>query len=255
MINEHNVFKERDNILEGILTKIQNSEELRNDLVVCGGGALHFFYSSPRYSGDIDTISLSFDITKNALMEKLIQNIEANDKIYTPKLKKLTNSYMRVSYSDNIPNSVCGRIEIDKYGNIEKHKKSCGKFSPILVEEPTEIYCGKIIATLGRMNDRGSIKGSDLFDLDYIQNTLNANPTEKGIVEKAQSFMLNGWTKKNMDKVIDYIGNKENHGEFIRTLKRSMNPEFYETQKFDNNFFEKSTEHFRKYRHLMNGTE
>src|SRR3989344_3415943 len=54
-------FRLRNRILEGILVGISKADAINKKMVLRGAGALHFFYSSPRYSADLDFALPNFE--------------------------------------------------------------------------------------------------------------------------------------------------------------------------------------------------
>jgi hypothetical protein len=118
------------------------------------------------------------------------------------------------------------------------------------VETPSEIYADKVLATLGRMNERGSIKATDLFDLDYIVDNLEGEAEEAKLERKAETYQYIGWTKEIVEKVLSYINDEQNHDSFIKIIKKTLLPDVFETRTFDKEYFEKSARHFEKLRHI-----
>ncbi|MEM2956445.1 MAG: nucleotidyl transferase AbiEii/AbiGii toxin family protein [Candidatus Pacearchaeota archaeon] len=252
-IQRADLIKERDSLLEHILYKIQESPVSRENLIIRGGAALHFFYSSPRYSSDIDAAieEGGFDLYKNHIIKDLNKDICIDNKVYHPKLAKNNTDFFRISYNQDIPNTPNGKIEVDRISAPKKFKKSEGKYSPILVEDPSEIYADKVIATMHRMKMRGSMKPSDLFDMDYIVNVLKTKATKEEIRQKAKSYNDYGWEIQVLDNVLKYITDSKKFDEFRRVLEESMMPDFFETQKFDNAYFESKAEYFEEIKPLF----
>jgi hypothetical protein len=243
-LDRREVIKERDSLLEHMLYKIQNSPVTKENLLIRGGAAMHFFYSSPRYSGDIDTAITEFDKYRADVTNEMMSKIDIEDKTYFPKLSKDAKDFLRISYAQVYPNTPTAKLEVDRIGAPTKYTKTDGKFAPIIVEEPSEIYADKIVATFHRMQLRNSIKPSDLFDLEYITNILNAKASKEDIKNKAKVYDNFGWNKENLDKIMDYIRNQKNIDSFRKNLEDSMMPDFFKTQNFDSEYFNKTAEHF-----------
>lgn len=237
-------LKERDAILETVLFYVAQDPTLNKSLILQGGGALHFIYSSPRYSLDLDFVAPAFKDKKDALIKRLSTDIASNGKLLFSSLK-LSKGFLRVKYHYLNEKSIIGSVEIaEKEANDVK--KVEGKFSPILVETPTEIYADKIIGTLGRMYERSSLKGTDLFDLEFITNHLNGRAEQPQIEQKAMDYTFNGYTTSNRDRVLFYIDNGNNRTQIIRDLSKTMSPDYFDTQVFDKEFFEKCKSHFER---------
>jgi hypothetical protein len=252
------ILKTRDAVLTNLLYYIAQSEQLNSELILHGGGALHFVYSSPRYSSDIDFVCPNIRIKKDEIITGLtdgfksrISKISHNKTMeqHTPKLVRNLDDYIRVSYSQNRDNTPSARIEIVEQ-TAQDYAPAIGKFHPVLVESPGEIYADKIVATLGRMIKRGSLKGTDLFDLDYIANNLGGVPSEETILKKRDSYDGEGWSRNNFERVLKYISDQNNHNQIIDSIKATLMPDVYQAmkEKFGKEFFEKTASHFETLR-------
>jgi len=257
----------RDSILTDLLRYIGKNEQLKSELILHGGGALHFIYSSPRYSSDLDFVSPNLRAKRQEIILNLTDMDEicrsSNHKIierYTPFLKQPKRqpkepNHVRVSYSQNMPDTPTATIEVDEQ-TAQDYAPAKGKFHPVLVESPGEIYADKILATLGRMQRGGSIggnsyregslKGTDLFDLDYIVNNLGGVPSEEMTFNKRDSYQGQGWTRDNFEKVLRFISDKKNHKEMIDSIKSTLMLDVYYAMenKFGSEFFDKTASHF-----------
>lgn len=243
------VLKIRDRVLEGLLYYVAKNPELYENLVLQGGGALHFIYSSPRYSEDLDFVCPDFRIKKDELVDKLNKEIKINSDIVYPKLSKLQDNFLRQDYKFEEANMPKGKIEIQEQIANES-QKTVGKFAPIEVETPNEIYADKIIANFHRMQSRNSLKDTDLYDLNYILTVLNGNPTEEEIEKKAKDYDFYGFNKKNAHDIMNFILNRENHEKFKKNLNRTLMPDVFNTLNINEQYFEKGAELFRKYLHI-----
>lgn len=240
------VLKIRDRVLEGLLYYVAKHPELHENLILQGGGALHFIYSSPRYSEDIDFVCPDFRNKKDELVEKLNKEMRINKDIVYPSTLTSKDNFLRQSYHFKEANKPKGKIEIQEQ-IANEYKKTVGKFTPIQVETPNEIYSDKIIATFYRIQLRNSIKDTDIYDLNYILTVLNGNPTEQQIEKKAMDYNFYGLNGRNAQKIINFILNKENHEKFKRNLNRTLMPDVFSTLKINQEYFEKGAELFRKY--------
>lgn len=238
---DKDILKARDKILETLLYYISNNETLNEELIFQGGGALHFIYNSPRYSCDLDFTAPKYPSIRSDLTEILSKDIKNDEVLLFSNLRIDKNNLLRAAYrydNGNVQNIV-GKIEI-MHQNAPEYKVAEGKFSPIKIESPEEIYASKIIATLERMGRNSSMKGSDLFDLYYLINSLNVSMEEEKIIQRAldRDIIGKSFNTKTLDRVMGYIINKNNQEQIIKTIKKTMTPDFFSTQKFDKGFFE-----------------
>ncbi|MDD5650948.1 MAG: nucleotidyl transferase AbiEii/AbiGii toxin family protein [Candidatus Nanoarchaeia archaeon] len=233
--------RRRDKLLEGLLFYIARDPVLNKNLILQGGGALHFIYSSPRYSNDLDFVAPYFTENKKSLIRKLSEDLK-NYQTFTFKNLKLDRNFLRTKYSIQDGNEV-GSIDILEQTSND-FKTIEGAFSPLLVETPKEIYADKIISILGRMMKRGSIKGTDLFDLDFLIKMYEA-PEMDLIVKKANNYGNIGFSKRTREQVLQFINENKNQGQIIANFKKSMTPDYFNEQKFDNLFFERVSDYLR----------
>lgn len=258
-------LRNRDSILTDLLRYIGKSEQLQPELILHGGGALHFIYSSPRYSSDLDFVSPNLRVRRQEIVLSLTDMDEisrsSNHKLienYIPRLSSNTQDrldYVRIKYNQDISDTAAARIEIVEQ-TAQDYAPAKGKFHPILVESPGEIYADKILATLGRMQRggpigdgsfrEGSLKGTYLFDLDYIVNNLGGTPSEEVILNKRDSYNGQGWSRDTFEKVLKFISDKKNHKEIIDAIRSTLMPDVYYAmeKKFDNEFFDKAAYRF-----------
>lgn len=241
----------RDWILENILIGVSKDKNTQGRLVLRGAGALHFIYSCPRYSADVDFAAPNFEEDKELVLD-MVNNLYfvVENKPIRPELRASDNKRIRVAYFTPNQSEVNGKIEVVSDA-VGRHRISTGKYAPLLVETPEQIYADKIFATMNRMEFRNSIKGTDLFDLEWlVHNFENGRASEELLDETAKARNYVGWTKQNAERVISYISRKEHHLGFLRQFRRSMDPDFFNSTNFDEEFFEKALRHFeplRKY--------
>jgi predicted nucleotidyltransferase component of viral defense system len=246
MANPRPMLKARDEILEAILHGFADNPFLAEQLILQGGGALHFFYGSPRYSTDLDFISPAFHVEYNRLLDE-IQKPMVLRHMWPLKinLKTKRNDLIRTSYaisaSDNSPKA---RVEIVE-GEAEAFHETTGKYSPLQVEDPSQIYIDKIVATLGRMHSRDSFKPTDLYDLEFLTEHLDASGDVDAVRRKLRSRGEEHLLDTGLlTRVIDYIEDESLHGEFEKVLKRTMLPDVSATRKFNSRYFGESARHF-----------
>ena len=260
----------RDGILENLLVGISQSP-VSNLIVLRGGGALHFVYSSPRYSADVDFAAPKLDADRQKIIEMgLGLKFAINDLPIYPELRADNENNLRIAYVVE-PTKKGAESESDlrfKYaspktrefadvsGKLEvvrdlpgKSRQSTGKYAPLIVETPDQIYADKIFANLNRMLTRDSIKGTDLFDLEWIStNFEDGMASESMIEERARCRDHQGWSKDILEKVLKFIYAKDHHQGFQRQFRRSMDPDFYQSTTFDSAFFEKAAQHYERIR-------
>ncbi len=247
----------RDEVLTNLLYSIAGRSFLWSNMIFQGGGALHFVYSSPRYSDDIDFVAPQFDATTaDAIKDGLMSAIHLHDTIhYTPRVAKegkdpRKGDYLRIAYSaSHTDREPTARVEIRQH-TAEEYAPATGRFSPLLVESPTEIYADKVVATLGRMAERGTIKPTDLFDLDYIVANLDGEASEDRIERKAGSYGHFGWSPENVEAVLRYVTDPKNHDNFQRVIQKSLLPDVSAHRSFDAAYFEQAARHFERLRHI-----
>jgi len=250
------ILRTRDAVLINLLYYVAQSEQLNSELILLGGGALHFIYSSPRYSSDLDFVSPNIRAKKDDIISELtegfknsIPNVSGNKIIekYEPRLAKGEDDCIRVSYSQNVPQTPNAKIEIVEQNAFE-YAPTVGQFYPVLVESPGEIYADKVIATLQRTARGHPLKGTDLFDLDYIVNNLGGVPSEDLIMKKRDYYNGRGWSRNNFETVLQSVSDTNNHRKIISSIKSTLMPDVYFAmeKKFGKEFFEKAANHFEK---------
>lgn len=243
-----NVLKTKEGMLETVLFSYASNETVRKNIILQGGGALHFIYSSPRYSHDLDFVCpelFAVDV-QYPLVTELGKEIPlCEGQILKPNLK-LRQRFVRVKYG-HPGTDLKVKVEIGQ-AKAKGYGESKGKFSPLLVESPSEIYSDKILATLGRMQERGSIKPTDLFDLEYLRNNLNAQADFEEVEEKAEWYNEAGYADRpNLERAIRYILDEQNHPNFISVIRKTLLPDVFNSITIDSKYFEKCADHFRQY--------
>lgn len=245
------ILRTRDEILTNLLYYIAGTTYCKDNLVLQGGGALHFVYGSPRYSNDLDFVNLTHDEqTISELMTELTADMKLHDEIvYSPRLVKKTDNFMRISYDPAQAQKPSAKVEVLQQ-EVEDYSIAAGKFAPLYVESPSEIYADKIVATLRRMKHRNSIKATDLFDLEYIVDVLQGEPAQDKVETKAQSYGSAGWDKHTVQRVIDCIGNETNHESFVHIIRRTLMPDVFANRTFDADFFQRTLRHFERFKEI-----
>jgi len=243
-------LRTRDHILELLLFYIANNPEINKEIILRGGNALHFIYASPRHSSDLDFVAPDF---KGKII-KIDKELSKTSKIDKKRLiiicSTLRRDLLRKKYAYEIGEGVpFGRVEVldDK---VFGHKQTKGKFSPLLVATPSEIYADKIYATLNRFKERGSFKGTDLFDLEYIVESLKGEASEEEIERKAKHYNFIGYDKQTVESILMRIIDPKLHDTYRRGIRRTMMPDFYNEQEFDKEYFKRCARHFERLRNI-----
>lgn len=243
-------LRKRDKILEDSLFTLADSP-LQETIIFQGGGALHFIYSSPRYSSDVDFVDPS--IAQG--VDKYMQKVQQVGEQYPINKVKIMPSGLGVR-------AKWGHVDGDPLSKVEIEQRAADEYNlsksqyHILVKTPGDIYTDKIFANIARYVQRQNTNGSfpfkpnDLFDIDYIQNQLNQEPVPKSrIMERAKAYdsehIVNN---ENINNIINLIHDKGNHDFFRKCIQKTMKPDVYNHMKFDDKYFSKVAEHFAQYR-------
>jgi hypothetical protein len=249
-----NVLRQRDDLLKKLLAAISGDERQRKHLIFQGGGAMHFIYGSPRYSEDLDFVSIKLqyvpEIVMNDMQElskrflaEVNESIEDPKKFYSHKVIYKQSGLMRISYANGADQWPSVRIEVMPQYSQEP-EEARGMWSPLLVETPREIYADKIVATLARIQKRGNIKGTDLFDLDFIVNNLGGPADNSMIEEKAASYKEQCWNEETRKKLLEYIQHPANVPKMTENIRKTLMPDVFHNRQFDREFFDKAASYF-----------
>jgi hypothetical protein len=244
-MKKQDVLRVKDGILNAILATIARDQVFNRNLVFQGGGALHFIYGSPRYSNDLDFVCENLEAVQGEIVEALQRGVSADGRRLIPLIKS-DGKLVRAAYSFG-ENQPSGKLEIYAQGSFDNQPTS-GKFSPLRVESPSEIYADKVIATLARMSQRGSLKPTDLFDLDYISTNLTCGVTAEDLRRKAASYgELKNVSPKMLERVAVYVQDPTRHDGFRATIGKSLMPDYFEHARMDTAFFDRVGSEFRKH--------
>lgn len=247
MTNE--ALRKRDDILVECLYTLADSE-FSKTVVFQGGGAMHFIYSSPRYSADIDfvdpTITQDIEEYKRKLFALGSGKYEINSIKSMP-----SNKGVRAKWGHKA-NEPVGKLEIEER-STDEYRMSDSKFR-LLVKTPADIYTDKIFANIARYVSRVDItpvpfKPSDLFDLEYLTKTLGQEPVSKeSILKRARRYdaehIVN---RENISKLTAIIRDENKQDNFRECIRKSMMPDVFRLMVFDKAYFDKAAEHFERY--------
>ena len=251
------VIRKKDQILEDVLFKLKDSSFVKT-MILQGGGALHFVYSSPRYSGDLDFVD--FSLGENP--QKYLEDMTAfGQRIYLINKVKTTKFGVRAKWG--YTNGQLATVEIEPKSALE-YDQSEGKFKPFLVKTPKEIYKDKIFANICRCFMRQEkqsfpFKANDLFDLEYLTQNLNVGEvTLDEIKEKANDFQyardelgtdpVNLVNNDILNTIVNLVYDEKNHDLIRDSFRKSILPDVFKLFNFDSAYFKKVAEHFAKYR-------
>jgi len=84
------------------------------------------------------------------------------------------------------------------------------KGGSVYVESPEEILADKIVACFDRINIRGTLKPSDLFDIYYISEQFAIHNLEKELIDKKLRDYSLAPTILNTTKLFNYLNDKQN---------------------------------------------
>ena len=98
------ILRIKDELLETMLDSFRSDDLLRKNLILQGGGALHFIYGSPRHSNDLDFVCEDLKNIQDEVKDRFKKGIEFNGTKIVPELKNLDSSYpdrpfIRAKYS------------------------------------------------------------------------------------------------------------------------------------------------------------
>ncbi len=248
-MNPQEALKQRDAILEESMFTLLDSP-FRDTLIFQGGGALHFVYSSPRYSSDVDFVDPSID---NGLGDYARRLREAGRSYKINNVKAMPSGRGVRAKWGHEENKPLAKVEIEARA-ADAYDRATGKFA-FLVKDPGDIYTDKIFANVSRFNQRknGSnfpFKPDDFFDLEYITKTLGVQPVSRDrILARARAYDEEHIvTADNLTAMISLITDESKHDFFRHCLRQSMMPDVYRVMHFDTAFFDAVAGHFENYR-------
>ncbi len=244
-MNRTESLRIRDEIMEEVLEEVSENEYLSDEMAFQGGGALHFIYGSPRYSEDLDFVVPDLEEKGDRIEEELEDGIVVGDKTVRPEVKeKWGGQLMRFTYRTG-ENQPAGKLELFSQKSFDSEKAE-GKY-PVRTESLEEIYADKVVATFGRMDEHGSLKPTDLFDMDYMSRNFDLEVPEELIDKKADSYDLEDvMTEVARDEIVEYIEDEENHDHFREDIEDTLMPEVARNRDFDNDYFRNCAGYFQE---------
>ncbi len=241
----HKALVVREEIMHSFLEALAG-KELRNKLILQGGGALHFGYGSPRYSKDLDFVlqggidSKKFENLCYELSKVLVKFEDYQTEV---SVKKLQNRLYRIKIKVHFeePQTVKKidfdeplTVKLDAY-EIASHssKEIVLGDSYFFVEKPAEIFADKVIADIERSRVRGSFKIYDLFDWHFILTNFDVAAEEVAnlVVKKAEEYDMDRLKASDFDTLIGYLDDSRNLGELQRYMRGYISED--DSQRFE----------------------
>lgn len=244
-MKKQEVLRVKDEILSAVLASVASNPVFNESLVFQGGGALHFIYGSPRYSNDLDFVCGGLDGVREDIVGELCRGVLVGQRLLVPVVRAEGN-LIRAAYSfgDGQPS---GKLEIYAQKSFDNAPTS-GRFSPLRVESPSEIYADKIVATLARMGQRGSLKPTDLFDMDYIVSHLSGGVSPGELADKAATYgEAEIVTPEGLERVARFVRDPKLHEGFRTVIGKSLMPDYFEHARIDSALFDAVSSYFEKH--------
>ncbi len=257
-------LESRDRILETILSKFATDPILSEALVLRGGGAMHFVHGSPRYSADLDYACADFDTIAQSIIDETTKPIDIVQShkpdagpVFWPlkiEVQKNEPDFLRVSFAlaeQDLQGSDLDHMPLREYGLddllVKDHGESHlgasrvvveiknvavgdserieGEYGSLLVTPIDELYADKLSACVSRMIEwDGVIKGTDLFDLEYLAK----QGATGGLTELREKAALKGEsdfiTVENLQRLITITQDPRNQDAYCKQIKKTMAP-------------------------------
>lgn len=242
------LWRKRDEALDALLSFHSSTPEFTRHLTFQGGGALHFIYSSPRYSTDLDFACPDLAVKyESDLSNILARPVRFATELVTPTIKTNFSGIGHVKLSYKLPTGLVVKTEIVGVPAFHSSPTS-GKYSPLSVESPDELYADKIVASLIRMNTRSSLKPTDLFDLNWLSR--NFRLFERSNLASLVKSKLESYRAGNVKiqdlagAIVSHISRPDYlailHGE----LSKNLLPDVLNSMRLDDSFIKEAERHF-----------
>ena len=194
-------------MLHHLLAQIAKNPSLSDNLVLQGGGAMHFAYLGPRLSSDIDFVRTNTSKMKASDLVGELAQLDSSIEGYSLriKVKKNEGNLVRVSWNLENEGSFRPSVSVEAYlaaAPILGVQTAQIDGNMIQVETPREIAADKLVANYDRIRSRGMIKISDIFDLAYLCQFIDASVGPDLFEKKAHAYAL----ETSPDKVDKYMG-------------------------------------------------
>lgn len=134
-------------------------------LVLQGGAALHFVYGSPRLTRDLDFVAPPDAFPAPGEVCAAIPGIalRRDDRASVPPFMRLAKRWRYGGVILSTPVEIAGvRVRGRREWEVAPGIRCA-------VETLDEILTDKVVACIARMQDRGTVKPQDIFDIAYIR--------------------------------------------------------------------------------------
>jgi len=215
---------------------------LDSSYVLQGGTALRLFYSSPRFSLDLDFSGLSNDalkfkedfykVGKNIAKVTILDNIDfsiTREKVFRDE--GFYRCFFTFDTSNLLKKKIRIKVEVNKYlhkvANFERKiveleypiRTSVG----IIVKKPSQILCDKISSLAGGMH-RKYFRWRDIFDIYWLVKKQDAKIDKAYLLEEFGSWKEKPEDLKNVSEFLKEIKNRKNYDEAINELNKFLAP-------------------------------
>lgn len=219
-ISEMNL-KIKTELAKVVLAELAKTGAALDGLVLQGGNALHLVYGSPRLSKDLDfsvsESNLDFNAVTNNILD-LQSGLSKNN--LTILLQKDTPDFKRIRVQFSKENNVFyTSLEIANVSSATQ-RKELTNYGLVHVEEVSEIFVDKIVASLDRMKSRSSFKYTDAYDIYFLQSSVKS--FEPSLLHKKLKDYNIQIAPLDFDNVISYLGDSANTVQFERYLSRCL---------------------------------
>lgn len=215
-VNTGLVFQEE--VQKAVLTALSR-RELFNTLVFQGGTALRLFYGNPRFSEDLDFVTVE---GRNA--DALIKNLDHIHDFVWKSYPFLDEVSIKVQKDDELKRLVLKTVSderdqrlrihmevfnVPSYDNGPKILHHRPFYPSVRVESKEEILCDKVVALLGR----DYIKGRDLWDVYFLIKERDISVNWELALRKLENYGLGDIkaevaSKRCKDKGADILDNE-----------------------------------------------
>jgi len=179
-----------------VLSYISDTADLRDNLVLQGGGALCFFYGSCRMTSDLDFVS-------PRLNRRLTDQLTKGFKSATGVAFQLDEGpdYIVVTYRQE--SQVMGVVEI-----TEQTANDCIRINNVNMLSGTELLTDKITTLHNRLEKRNLVVETDILYILYLlQKGYFATP--KQIREKARQYGYRAWDRQINNRLKEKLSTRK----------------------------------------------
>jgi hypothetical protein len=218
------------------LENIAKNPVLSESIIIQGGSAMRFGYSSPRFTNDIDFVtSQKLDKTGRDWVigqlrdaaPSMVENIPVQVRV-----KEVSEEMFRITFSMELDRGSVAAIKLEGYCSAPPATPSVKyqtQYGGVNVESPTEIIVDKIAANLDRIEKRGGIKSGDVFDIFFLTNAYTYKVTKQMVMEKARCYgteLSSKDLKMRLGRILTYLN--ENNEKIVKDILNSLEPHYRE---------------------------